>query len=128
MTDPTPDLTQPAEAAPAPVLNYDAANTELLDAHAEYTEAKAAAGEAEKRYKAATARLKTRLTEAFPESQRSRLQGPGGPTLELDYRESWRFDAKTYRADCLAAGGAALETYVRYATKSGAWYLNVVKG
>ena len=119
MSEPTPE-TLAGNASPRPVLNYDG-GSELEQLHAEYVEAKAAAKAADDRAKAVTSRLKTVLTEAFPEDRAMALEGPGGPPLELVYGTKWLFDSKRFKAD-------DPDTYVRYAYQSGTWTLQARRG
>lgn len=92
----------------------------LLDA---YPAAKAAADGAAAQLKAITDGIKLEASQQAPEQPKVTICPPGGseaPTLELDYRESWRIDSRKLKAE-------DPDTYVRYAKKSGAWYLNVAR-
>lgn len=99
-------------------------DTRLAQLHAAYTDAKAAAEEANARLKSITDALKAELAGAdngAPEGTRQYdLVGPDGPPLRLTYVESWRIDTNKLKAQ-------DPETYVRYAKKSGSWRLSTLK-
>lgn len=114
--------TTPVPQPPAVVKSRKGSRlAQLLDA---YPDAKAAADEAAAQLKAVTDGIKFEAGQAAAGQPKVTICPPGGsaaPKLELDYRESWRIDSKKLKAE-------DPETYVRYAKKSGAWYLNVAKG
>lgn len=93
----------------------------LLDA---YPGLKAAADEAATQLRAVTDGIKLEASQQAEGQANVTIVPPGGseaPTLLLDYRERWSVDSRRLKAE-------DPETYVRYAKKSGAWYLNVAKG
>lgn len=92
----------------------------LLDA---YPAAKAQADEAAAQLKAITDGIKLEASQQAEGQPNVTIVPPGGsqaPTLLLDYRERWSVDSRRLKAE-------DPETYVRYAKKSGAWYLNIAK-
>lgn len=91
--------------------------TRLAQLHELYAGAKAKADAAAEELKAVTDGIKAELAASAPEgSTKVDLLGEGRTPLRLDYRESWRIDSRKLKA-------TEPETYVRYARKSGAWYL-----
>ena len=120
MTETVP--TAPVPQQPAVVKSRKGSRlAALLDA---YPAAKAMADEAAAQLKAITDGIKLEASQQAPDQPKVTICPAGGseaPTLELDYRESWRIDSRKLKAE-------DPETYVRYAKKSGAWYLNVAKG
>jgi len=98
----------------------DTASRRLKQLHASYTDAKAAADQANEQLKLITDAIKVELQTAAPESTRIALTGPAGPPLRLVQTESWRVDSKKLKRE-------DPETYVRFATKSVSWRLTADK-
>lgn len=127
-TQPVPD---PAAGPPAYTVTAPP-DSRLEQLQAMYPTLKAQADAAASALKDCTDALKLELTTVAPGQQRVDLVGGRhGPGLQLDYRESWRYDSKRMRADAevpTEEGRFLAALYVKYAKKSGAWYLNPAKG
>ena len=94
---------------------------EIVAARARYAEAKEAADAAAETLKAATAKLKSAMTEASGGAYRAVLNVPGFRPMNLTYVESWRVDTKRLKADHPLL-------YVDLAERSGAWRLEQSRG
>jgi hypothetical protein len=106
---------------PKPAQVTPQAGTRLEQLHALYEEAKARKDEAETALKAITDGIKAELAQQAPGAERVVVTGTAGPPLQMTYVESWRVDSRKLKAQ-------DPETYVRYATKSGTWKLEKVRG
>jgi hypothetical protein len=111
-----------APIEPKPVQVTPQADSRLEQLHAMYETLKANKDEAEKQLKAVTDAIKSEVSAMLPQgSTAATITGQAGPPLALTWVESWRLDSRKMKAE-------DPETYVRYATKSGTWKLEKVRG
>lgn len=116
----------PTDLPPVPPTNQPhivvaETGTRLEQLHASYTDLKAQADEAAKRYRAVTDAIKAELAAAEPNQERVELRSPVGPPLRMAYVERWTFDSKRLKAE-------RPDLYVTYAVKGGSWQLRTVAG
>lgn len=96
------------------------AGSRLEELLATYESAKAAAADAESRYKAVTDAIKAELSSANPGVAEMTLAGqPGLPRLSMTWVRPWRLDTKRFKED-------HPHLYVQYATQSGHWDLRAL--
>lgn len=109
-----------SKPAPTPVVVPEP-ESRLAQLHAAYSDAKAAAAEAEARLKVITDGIKAELQNRAGDAQRLELRSPHGPPLGLSYVERVTFDSKRFKVE-------HPRIYVHYARFGGSWTLRPVGG